>query len=66
MDKFNDLVEFVKSLESDFEKFFNKGNKASGTRLRKNMQILKQKAQEVREEIQRLKKGDGDGDGDGE
>ena len=58
MEKYTQLVDFVKSLESDFEKFYNKGNKASGTRLRKGMQDLKALAQAIRVEIQDKKKTD--------
>jgi Histone H1-like protein Hc1 len=58
MEKYNQMVEFLKSLQNDFEKFYNKGNKASGTRLRKNMQELKSMAQDIRVEIQSRKKDD--------
>ena len=56
MEKYTQLVDFVKSLESDFEKFYSKGNKASGTRLRKGMQDLKALAQAIRVDIQDKKK----------
>lgn len=56
MEKYTQLVDFVKSLESDFEKFYTKGNKASGTRLRKGMQDLKALAQSIRVDIQDKKK----------
>lgn len=55
MEKYTQLVEFVKSLEADFEKFYTKGNKASGTRLRKGMQDLKKMAQDIRVDIQSKK-----------
>lgn len=58
MEKYTQLVDFVKSLESDFEKFYTKGNKASGTRLRKGMQDLKALAQAIRVDIQDKKKTD--------
>ena len=32
MEKYNAILELMKSLEPDFEKFFAKGNKAAGTR----------------------------------
>lgn len=39
-------------LEGDFDKFYNKGNKAAGTRIRKGMQDLKVMAQDIRKEVQ--------------
>jgi hypothetical protein len=39
-------------LEADFEKFYDKGNQAAGTRVRKGMQDLKNLAQEIRTEVQ--------------
>jgi hypothetical protein len=38
-------------------KFYEKGNKAAGTRLRKGMQELKKLAQEIRVEVQERKVG---------
>lgn len=52
MGRFDDLKAFVETLEEDFSKFYNKGNKAAGTRVRKGMQELKRKAQDIRVEIQ--------------
>lgn len=43
------------SLESDFEKFYDKGNAAAGTRVRKGMQDLKNMAQDIRKEVQDIK-----------
>jgi hypothetical protein len=42
-------------LEADFEKFYDKGNQAAGTRVRKGMQDLKNLAQEIRTEVQNKK-----------
>ncbi|MCK5572009.1 MAG: hypothetical protein KAJ12_04585, partial [Bacteroidetes bacterium] len=39
----------------DFEKFYEKGNKSAGTRVRKHMNELKRKAQDIRKEIQEIK-----------
>jgi hypothetical protein len=39
-------------LEADFEKFYDKGNQAAGTRVRKGMQDLKNLAQTIRTEVQ--------------
>ncbi|MOA32813.1 hypothetical protein D3C78_1540620 [compost metagenome] len=43
------------SLEEDAEKFYNKGNNAAGTRVRKGMQDLKNLASEIRKEVTELK-----------
>lgn len=53
--RFEELRDFVTDLEHDFEQFYDKGNKAAGTRVRKGMQELKQKAQDIRVEIQERK-----------
>ena len=42
-------------LKDDFEKFFIRGNKTAGTRIRKVMQELKKMAQEVRDDVQEYK-----------
>ncbi|NOY06329.1 MAG: histone H1 [Chlorobi bacterium] len=58
MGRFEELVELVQSFEKDFHKFYEKGNKSAGTRVRKHMNDLKRKAQEIRVEIQTIKKGE--------
>ncbi len=55
MNNFNKIKELVLSLESDFEKFYDKKNSAAGTRVRKGMQDLKNMAQDIRKEIQDAK-----------
>jgi hypothetical protein len=55
MQKFHLLRDLVLGLEDDFEKFFVKGNKAAGTRIRKGMQDLKGLAQEIRQDVQNHK-----------
>ena len=55
MDKFNEIKALVASLEEDVEKFYEKGNKAAGTRLRTGLQQIKLLAQEVRIDVQNLK-----------
>jgi hypothetical protein len=52
MSRFADLKSFVEGLEDDFTKFYDKGNKAAGTRVRKAMQDLKGMAQDIRVEVQ--------------
>ena len=55
MNKFSKVRDLVMSLEGDFEKFYEKGNSAAGTRVRKGMQDLKNLAQELRKEVQDMK-----------
>ena len=55
MNKFNELKDLVMSLEGDFGKFYDKGNNAAGTRVRKGMQELKNLAQDIRKEVQTIK-----------
>jgi hypothetical protein len=42
-------------LKDDFEKFFIKGNKTAGTRVRKFMQILRRTAEDIRNDVQDYK-----------
>ena len=53
--KFKQIQEIVQSLEVDVDKFYNKGVKTAGTRIRKAMQEIKLLAQELRKEIQSKK-----------
>jgi len=43
-------------LKEEFEKFFIKGNKTAGTRVRKIMQEVRRKAESIRKDIQNYKK----------
>lgn len=52
MTRFEEVKNLVMSLESDFEKFYEKNNQAAGTRVRKGMQDLKTLAQNIRSEVQ--------------
>ncbi|RMD50709.1 MAG: histone H1 [Ignavibacteria bacterium] len=54
-DKYNALIEHLKSMESDIEKFYVKGQSAAGTRIRKALSELKKMAQDMRNEIQEIK-----------
>ena len=56
--RFNEVKDLVMGLEGDFEKFYDKSNKAAGTRVRKGMQDLKNLAQEIRMHVQDLKNED--------
>jgi hypothetical protein len=55
MKRFDELRDLVMSLEGDFQKFYDKGNQAAGTRVRKGMQELKNLAQDIRIEVQDIK-----------
>ncbi len=55
MKKFDDLVQVVKNLEVDYEKFYERGQAAAGTRLRKGLSDLRKYAQEVRKDVQDVK-----------
>ena len=54
-EKYYKLVEFTKSLETDVHKFYEKGQAAAGTRLRKGLSDLKKLAQEIRNDVQEVK-----------
>lgn len=56
MDRFKQLQELVATFETDFHKFYVKENKAAGVRVRKHMQTLRKAAQEIRDEVQSMKK----------
>ncbi len=43
------------NLKDDFEKFFVRGNKTAGTRIRKMMQEIKKLSQEIRTDVQGYK-----------
>jgi hypothetical protein len=55
MARFDEVKDLILSLEGDFDKFYNKGNQAAGTRVRKGMQDLKTLAQDIRAEVQNKK-----------
>ncbi len=55
MSRFAELKNLVDSMEADFDKFYDKGNKTAGTRIRKGLQELKTLAQEIRIEVQNSK-----------
>lgn len=54
-DKYSEIIEFVKNMETDVEKFYVKGQAAAGTRVRKALSELKKMAQDMRNEIQDIK-----------
>lgn len=51
MELFEQIVAVVESAQVDADKFYNKGNKAAGVRLRKAMQEIKKLGQEVRLDV---------------
>lgn len=55
MQKFEELEKLVADAKEDARKFYQDGNKAAGTRVRKAMQEVKNLAQEIRLEIQERK-----------
>ena len=54
-EKFNELKDLILGLEADAEKFYEKGNSAAGTRLRKGLQDVKNLAQAIRLGVQEAK-----------
>lgn len=55
MQKFEELVQAVKNLETDFVKFYEKEQAAAGTRLRKGLGDLRKLAQDLRQDVQNVK-----------
>lgn len=58
MSRYNELKSLVDGMEGDFAKFYEKGNKTAGTRVRKGLQDLKKLAQDIRVEVQDKKNSD--------
>lgn len=56
MEIYNQIVALVEVAKEDIDKFYVKGNKSAGTRVRKHMQDLKTLAQELRLDVQNAKK----------
>jgi hypothetical protein len=55
MNRYEELEALLASMKDDFNSFYEKGNKAAGTRVRKGMLELRNKAQDIRKEIQEIK-----------
>ena len=53
--RYAELQALVASMATDFQKFYQDGNKAAGTRVRNAMQELKTLAQTIRTEVQAIK-----------
>ena len=56
MQRYDELNNLVKSFEQDFRKFYQRGNKTAGIRLRKDMQSLRKLAKDIRIEVQNFNK----------
>ncbi|MCK5455542.1 MAG: histone H1 [Melioribacteraceae bacterium] len=52
---YEDLLNHLKNMETDIQKFYDKGQAAAGTRIRKGLSELKKKAQDMRNEVQKVK-----------
>ncbi len=55
MNKYSELLNLVTGLKDDFEKFYDKGNGAAGTRVRKGLQDIAAYAKTTRIEVQDIK-----------
>jgi hypothetical protein len=55
MSRIEQMQSLISELEPDMEKFYDKGNKAAGTRARKTLQEIKKLSQEIRLEVQEWK-----------
>lgn len=55
MEVFEKIKSLLAECEEDVVKFYEKGNKAAGTRVRKAMQDLKKLAQDLRVDVQNNK-----------
>lgn len=51
MENFNELKQTLLALEEDAAKFYEKGNKAAGVRLRKGLQDIKTMSQTIRQDV---------------
>jgi hypothetical protein len=65
LDKYDNLLKIMTQdvevdgkkvkLSEDFEKFFVKGNKTAGVRIRKIMQLIRRTSEEIRNDVQSYK-----------
>tara|TARA_Y100000034_G_scaffold123953_1_gene171483 strand:- start:870 stop:1058 length:189 start_codon:yes stop_codon:yes gene_type:complete len=53
--RLDELIDLLENTRDDHEKFFERGNNAAGTRVRKALQEVKNLAQELRVEVQETK-----------
>jgi len=55
MEKINEIKAMLDDMGKDLEKFFTKGQNSAGTRLRKALNEVRKKAQDMRNEIQSIR-----------
>lgn len=55
MSRYEDFQAILESAKADFEKFYDKGNAAAGTRVRKALQDIANLSKEVRKEVTEIK-----------
>ncbi|MCE1166382.1 MAG: histone H1 [Bacteroidetes bacterium] len=55
MEKFTKLQEILDGMKIDIEKFYEKGQNAAGTRLRKELNNLRKMAADIRKDIQEIR-----------
>jgi hypothetical protein len=53
--RLDELIDLLENTRDDHEKFFERGNNAAGTRVRKALQDVKTLAQELRVDVQETK-----------
>jgi Tfp pilus assembly protein PilE len=55
MEKINEIRAMLDAMGKDLEKFYAKGQNSAGTRLRKALNEVRKKCQEMRNEIQDIR-----------
>lgn len=55
MEKINEIKAMLEDMGKDLEKFYSKGQNSAGTRLRKALNEVRKKCQEMRNEIQTIR-----------
>ncbi len=55
MDKINEIKSMLDEMGKDLEKFYSKGQNSAGTRLRKSLNEVRKKCQEMRIDIQNIR-----------
>ncbi len=55
MEKINEIKSMLDAMGKDLEKFYSKGQNSAGTRLRKALNDIRKKCQEMRNEIQDIR-----------
>jgi hypothetical protein len=55
MEKFEQLQSLLDGMSTDKEKFYQKGQNAAGTRLRKELNNIRKLAADIRKEIQEIR-----------